>query len=68
MRYSLDATTVSKSVLKASTSHRFEIVVPFFMRGAIWLKHTIPYITNPLIGKSFKRMMDLDNDDTKHKN
>ena len=48
MRYSLDATTVSKSVLKASTSRRFEIVVPFFMRGAIWLKHTIPYITNPI--------------------
>ena len=62
MRYSLDATTVSKSVLKASTSHRFEIVVPFFMRGAIWLKHTIPYVTNPIVGKSFRRMMDLDND------
>ena len=54
MRYSLDATTVSKSVLTASTSHRFEIVVPFFMRGAIWLKHTIPFVTNPIVGKSFK--------------
>jgi len=62
MRYSLDATTVSKSVLRASNSHRFEIVVPFFMRGAIWLKHTIPYVTNPIVGKSFRRMMDLDND------
>ena len=62
MRYSLDATTVSKSVLKASTSHRFEIVVPFFMRGAIWLKHTIPFVTNPIVGKSFRRMMDLNND------
>jgi uncharacterized protein len=67
MRYSLDAATVSKSVLKASTSHRFEIVVPFFMRGAIWLKHTIPYITNPIVGKSFRRMMDLEND-TEHEN
>jgi uncharacterized protein len=67
MRYSLDAATVSKSVLKASTSHRFEIVVPFFMRGAIWLKHTIPYITNPIVGKSFRRMMDLEND-TYHEN
>ncbi len=67
MRYSLDVTTVSKSVLKASTSHRFEIVVPFFMRGAIWLKHTIPYVTNPIVGKSFRRMMDLDND-TDHEN
>jgi uncharacterized protein len=65
MRYSLDATTVSKSVLKASTSPRFEIVVPFFMRGAIWLKHTIPYVTNPIIGKSFRRTMDLDNDTDK---
>lgn len=62
MRYSLDATTVSKSVLKASTSHRFEIVVPFFMGGAIWLKHTIPFVTNPIVGKSFRRMMDLNND------
>ena len=61
-RYSLDATTVSKSVLKASTSRRFEIVVPFFMRGAIWLKHTIPYVTNPIVSKSFRKMMDLDND------
>ena len=62
MRYSLDVTTVSRSVLKASTSHRFEIVVPCFMRGAIWLKHTIPYVTNPIVGKSFRRMIDLDND------
>jgi len=62
MRYSLDATTVSKAVLKASTSHRFEIVVPFFMRGAVWLKHTIPYITNPIVAKSFRRMIELDND------
>ena len=62
MRYSLDATTVSKSVLTASTSHRFEIVAPFFMRGAIWLKHTIPFVTNPIVGKSFRRMMDLNND------
>jgi short-subunit dehydrogenase len=54
MRYSLDAATVSKSVLKASTSRRFEIVVPFFMRGAIWLKHTIPYVTNPIVSKSFR--------------
>jgi len=67
MGYSLDATTVSKSVLKASTYHRFEIVIPFFMRGAIWLKHTIPYITNPIIGKAFSRMMDLDNE-TDHEN
>jgi uncharacterized protein len=66
-RYSLDATTVSKSVLKASTSRRFEIVVPFFMRGAIWLKHTIPYVTNPIVSKSFSRMMDPDND-TDHEN
>ena len=54
-------------MLRASNSHRFEIVVPFFMRGAIWLKHTIPYVTNPIVGKSFSRMMDLDND-TDHEN
>jgi len=67
MRYSLDATTVSKAVLKASTSHRFEIVVPFFMRGAVWLKYTIPYVINPIVAKSFRRMIELDND-TDHEN
>jgi hypothetical protein len=57
----------SKYNLDMDSIYRFEIVIPFFMRGAIWLKHTIPYITNPIIGKAFSRMMDLDND-TDHEN
>jgi short-subunit dehydrogenase len=62
MRYSMDARTVSKAVIRASASPRFEIVVPFFMRGAVWLKHTIPYVVNPIVGSSFRKVMQLDND------
>jgi hypothetical protein len=58
---SLDVTTVSKAVIRASTSSRFEIVVPFFMRGAVWLKHTLPYIVNPLVGSSFRKFLPKNN-------
>src|SRR5262249_25600584 len=61
-RYSMNASTVSHAVIRASSSSRFEIVVPFFMRGAIWLKHTIPFIVNPIVGNSFRKVMHLDND------
>lgn len=59
---SLDVTTVSKAVIKASTSSRIEIVVPFFMCGAVWLKHTLPYIVNPLVGSSFRKFLPKNND------
>jgi uncharacterized protein len=62
MKYSMDAGKVSKAVIRASTSPRFEIVVPFFMRGAVWLKHTIPYIVNPIVGSSFRKVMQIDNE------
>jgi short-subunit dehydrogenase len=61
-RYSMNASTVSQAVIRASSSSRFEIVVPFFMRGAIWLKHTIPFIVNPIVGNSFRKVMHFDND------
>lgn len=57
-RFYLDPHTVSKAIIRASTSSRLEIVVPFYMRGGIWLKHTIPYLVNPVVGASFRKIMD----------
>lgn len=57
-RYYLDPHSVSKAIIRASTSNRLEIVVPFYMRGGIWLKNTIPFIVNPIVGSSFRRMLD----------
>jgi short-subunit dehydrogenase len=54
--YILDPKKVSKAVLDASNSKRLEIVVPFYVRSAIWLKHTFPYFINPIIRTSFKTM------------
>jgi uncharacterized protein len=52
--YALDPKTVSKAILKAAYSKRIEIVVPFFVRSAVWLKHTFPYLINPIVSSSFK--------------
>lgn len=52
--YVLDPKTVSKAILKAAYSKRNEIVVPFFVRSAVWLKHTFPYLINPIVSSSFK--------------
>ena len=52
--YVLEPKTVSKAILKAAYSKRIEIVVPFFVRSAVWLKHTFPYLINPLVSSSFK--------------
>ena len=52
--YVLNPKTVSRAILKASYSKRTEIVVPFFVRSAVWLKHTVPYLINPIISSSFK--------------
>jgi len=52
--YVLDPKTVSKAILKAAYSKRIEIVVPFFVRSAVWLKHTFPYLINPIISSSFE--------------
>lgn len=56
-RFYLDPHSVSKAIIRASTSNRLEIVVPFYMRGGIWLKNTIPYIVNPVVGASFRRIL-----------
>src|ERR687898_544446 len=52
--YVLEPKTVSKAILKAAYSKRIEIVVPFFVRSAVWLKHTFPYLINPIVSSSFK--------------
>lgn len=55
---SLSPKTVAKTIVKAANSSRLEIIVPSFVRGAVWLKHTIPYVINPLLGSSFRKQLD----------
>jgi hypothetical protein len=56
---SLSSKTVAKAIVKASTSPRLEIIIPPFVRGAVWLKHTIPYLINPILGVAFRKQMNL---------
>ncbi len=51
----LDPKTVAKAILQAANSPRLEIIVPPIVRGAVWIKHTLPYIINPILGKAFKK-------------
>ena len=53
--FMLKTNTVSNAVLAAANSHRLEIIVPFYMRAGVWLKHTIPFLVNPMIGFLFRR-------------
>ena len=53
--FALDPKTVSRAVLAASQSRRLEIVVPFYMRGAVWLKHTLPFVVQPMTGALSRR-------------
>jgi uncharacterized protein len=53
--FMLKTSTVSNAVLAAANSHRLEIIVPFYMRAGVWLKHTIPFLINPMIGFIFRR-------------
>jgi len=50
---SLSPETVAKAVVRASNSPRLEIIVPGFVRGAIWIKNTFPYLINPILNSSF---------------
>ena len=56
---SLDPKTVAKAILKAANSRRLEIIVPSIVRSAVWMKHTFPFVINPIMGKSFKKQLDL---------
>ncbi|MGQ0794780.1 MAG: SDR family NAD(P)-dependent oxidoreductase [Nitrosopumilaceae archaeon] len=51
----LEPKTVAKAIVRAATSPRSEIIVPPFARGAVWLKHTVPYLINPIIEAAFKK-------------
>lgn len=54
---SLSAKTVAKAVVSAASSSRLEIIVPGVVRGAVWAKHTIPYVINPILGSAFRKQM-----------
>ncbi len=54
---SLSPSTVAKAVVRASSSHRLEIIVPWFVRGAIWFKQTFPYLINPIVGGVFRKSL-----------
>jgi short-subunit dehydrogenase len=53
----LDPKTVSRAILAAANSLRLEISVPFFARGAVWFKHTLPYVVQPIVGKLSRRLV-----------
>jgi uncharacterized protein len=55
--YALDPKTVSNAIMKAANSPRLEIIVPLFIRAGVWLKQTLPYIINPLVGAAFRRKL-----------
>ena len=55
---SLSPETVANAILKAANSSRLEIIVPSFVRGAVWMKETFPYLINPILGSSFKKQLD----------
>jgi len=54
---SLNSKTVANAIVRAASSHRLEIIVPQFVRLAIWIKQTFPYLINPIIGGSFRNSM-----------
>ena len=55
---SLSSKTVANAIIKAANSTRLEIIVPSVVRGAVWFKHTFPYLINPILGKAFKNLSD----------
>ncbi len=59
---SLSSKTVAKAVIKAASSSRLEIIVPPFVRVAVWAKQTFPYLINPILTSIFKRKQEKDSD------
>ena len=60
-RYSptaLDARKVAGAIVRAAGSGRLEIIVPQLVRGAVWCKHTFPFLVNPIMGSVFQRQLD----------
>ena len=56
--WSLSSKTVANAILRAANSSRLEIIVPPIVRGAVWSKHTFPFIINPIMGSSFQKQLD----------
>lgn len=54
---SLSPQTVAKAVMRAAYSPRLEIIVPSVVRGAVWVKHTMPYLVNPIISSAFRKQL-----------
>ncbi len=54
-RYSVSAEAVARGIVRASSSNRTEITVPGIARMAIWAKHSIPYLTDYMIARYFRR-------------
>lgn len=48
--FALKPGDVSKAILAAANSPRLEIIVPFYVRGAVWFKQTLPYLVQPIVG------------------
>jgi hypothetical protein len=55
--YALNPKAVSRAILAAAGSPRLEITVPFYARGAVWIKHTLPYVVQPIVGAVSRRQM-----------
>lgn len=53
---SLDPKTVASAIIRASESSRLEIIVPGIVRIGVWLKHTIPFVINPIMGAAFRKL------------
>lgn len=53
---SLDPKTVANAIIRASESSRLEIIVPGIVRIGVWLKHTIPFVINPIMGAAFRKL------------
>jgi uncharacterized protein len=53
----LSAKAVSRAILAAANSPRLEITVPFYARGAVWFKHTLPFVVQPIAGAVSRRQM-----------
>lgn len=54
---SISSQKVAKAILQAANSSRLEIIVPSFVRAAIWTKTTFPYFVNPILGRSFRKQL-----------
>lgn len=53
----LDPKSVSGAIMAAANSRRLEIIVPFYARSAVWFKHTLPYVVQPIVGMISRRQM-----------